>query len=207
MSGKGRSELQEHAGQRKDRAMQPRKPDERVRRTHERLGSALVALIQEKSIDDVTVQEVLDRASVGRSTFYLHFRDKNDLLLSQLETFLEMMSTALSTRKEKSLRVVPVAEMFEHIGNQKKVYRALADCGRLNDFFDLAQGYFARGIERRLVESGRLPKLPQRELAARSSALAGSLLSLLRWWLDRGAKEKPRAMDEMFHKMVWSGLQ
>ena len=65
----------------------------------------------------------------------------------------------------------------------------------------------ARGIERRLVESGRLPKLPQRELAARSSALAGSLLSLLRWWLDRGAKEKPRAMDEMFHKMVWSGLQ
>jgi AcrR family transcriptional regulator len=183
------------------------KPDERVRRTHERLGSALVALIQEKSIDDVTVQEVLDRASVGRSTFYLHFRDKNDLLLSQLETFLEMMSTALSTRKEKSLRVVPVAEMFEHIGNQKKVYRALADCGRLNDFFDLAQGYFARGIERRLVESGRLPKLPQRELAARSSALAGSLLSLLRWWLDRGAKEKPRAMDEMFHKMVWSGLQ
>jgi AcrR family transcriptional regulator len=43
------------------------KTDERVRRTHERLGSALVALIQEKSIDDVTVQEVLDRASVGRS--------------------------------------------------------------------------------------------------------------------------------------------
>jgi AcrR family transcriptional regulator len=183
------------------------KPDARVRRTHERLGSALVALIQEKSIDDVTVQEVLDRASVGRSTFYLHFRDKNDLLLSQLEKFLEMMSTALSARKEKSLRVVPVAEMFEHIGSQKKMYRALADCGRLNDFFDLAQGYFARGIERRLVESGRLPKLPQRELAARSSALAGSLLSLLRWWLDRGAKEKPRAMDEMFHKMVWSGLQ
>jgi AcrR family transcriptional regulator len=207
MSRNGRSKLQKQGGARKHGVMRRGKPDERVRRTHERLGSALVALIQEKSIDDVTVQEVLDRASVGRSTFYLHFRDKNDLLLSQLEKFLEMMSTALSARKEKSLRVVPVAEMFEHIGSQKKMYRALADCGRLNDFFDLAQGYFARGIERRLVESGRLPKLPQRELAARSSALAGSLLSLLRWWLDRGAKEKPRAMDEMFHKMVWSGLQ
>jgi AcrR family transcriptional regulator len=183
------------------------KTDERVRRTHERLGSALVALIQEKSIDDVTVQEVLDRASVGRSTFYLHFRDKDDLLLSQLETFLDMMSTALSTRKEKSLRVVPVAEMFEHIGSQNKVYRALADSGRLNDFFDLAQGYFARGIERRLVESGRLGKLQQRDLAPRASALAGSLLSLLRWWLDRGSKESPHAMDELFHRMVWSGLQ
>ena len=207
MSRNVRSKLQKPDEQRKHGVMQRRKIDERVRRTHERLGSALVALIQEKSIDDVTVQEVLDRASVGRSTFYLHFRDKDDLLLSQLEKFLEMMSTTLSVRKEKSQRVVPVAEMFEHIGSQNKMYRALADCGRLNDFFDLAQGYFARGIERRLVESERLPKLPQRELAARASALAGSLLSLLRWWLDRGAKETPRAMDELFHRMVWSGLQ
>jgi len=207
MSRNGRSQLQEHAGPRKHRVMQRRKLDQRVRRTHERLGSALVALIQEKSIDDVTVQEVLDRASVGRSTFYLHFRDENDLFLSQLEKFLETMSTALSNRQEKSYRVVPVAEKFDHIGGQNKLYRALSDCGRLNDFFDLAQGYFARGIERRLVESGRLPKLPKSELAARASALAGSLLSLLRWWLDRGAKEPPRAMDELFHRMVWSGLQ
>jgi hypothetical protein len=118
-----------------------------------------------------------------------------------------MMSSALSTRKEASHRVVPVAEMFEHIGSQKKMYRALADSGRLNDFFDLAQGYFSRGIEQRLVESGRLSRLPQRELAPRASALAGSLLSLLRWWLDRGAKESPQAMDEMFHRMVWTGLQ
>jgi len=155
----------------------------------------------------VTVQEVLDRAGVGRSTFYLHFRDKDDLLLSQLEKFLETMSTALSDRKEKSHRVVPVAEMFEHIGNQKKLYRTLADSGHLNDFFDLAQGYFARGIEQRLTESNRLSKLPQRESGARASALAGSMLSLLRWWLDRGAKESPRAMDELFHRMVWNGLQ
>src|SRR5437016_6759787 len=118
-------------------AKQRRKPDERIRRTHERLGKALVQLIQEKPIDDVTVQEVLDRASVGRSTFYLHFRDKNDLLLSELEKFLEMMSTALSIRKEESRRVVPVAELFAHIGKQKKIYGALADPGCLDDFFDL----------------------------------------------------------------------
>ena len=69
------------------RNRQPRKPDERARRTRDRLGGAFVALIHEKPIEDVTVQDVLDRASVGRSTFYLHFRDKNDLLLSQLEIF------------------------------------------------------------------------------------------------------------------------
>jgi AcrR family transcriptional regulator len=197
--------LREHAG--RQQAKQRRKPDQRIRRTHERLGSALVALIQERPIDEVTVQDVLDRASVGRSTFYLHFRDKDDLLLSQLEMFLENMSTALSIRKEASHRVVPVAELFAHIGNQNKLYRALADSGRLNDFFDLAQGYFARGIERRLTESKRLSKLPQRELGARSVALAGSMLSLLRWWLDRAEKESPRTIDELFHRMVWNGLQ
>jgi hypothetical protein len=87
------------------------------------------------------------------------------------------------------------------------VYRALADSDRLNDFFDLAQGYFGRGIERRLRESRRLPKVPQRELAACTFALAGSLLSLLRWWLDRGAKESPSDMDQLIHRLVWNGLQ
>lgn len=168
---------------------------------------ALLNLIQERPIDQVTVQQVLDRASVGRSTFYLHFRDKDDLLLSQLEMFLEMMSTALSIRKEDSDRVVPVAEMFAHIEDQKKLYRALADSGRLNDFFDLAQGYFARGIARRLRESGRLSKLSKRELEARSVGLAGNVLSLLRWWLDcRGEKGSAEAMDKLFHQMVWKGI-
>src|SRR6202162_4384683 len=216
-----RSKVRENAGERSQLEKQRPKPDQRIRRTCERLGSALLALILEKPIDDVTVQEVLDRAGVGRSTFYLHYRDKDDLLLSQLEKFLETMSTALSIRKEESHRVVPVAELFAHIGNQNKLYRALADSSRLHDFFDLAQGYFARGIEQRLKESKRLSnlhvsnphlsnprlsRLPQRELGARASALAGSMLSLLRWWLDRGEKESSHAMDELFHRMGVAGL-
>jgi AcrR family transcriptional regulator len=205
MSEKERSRSQV-AGLMKQK-QQRRKPDERTRRTHERLGSALVQLIQEKPIDKVTVQEVLDRASVGRSTFYFHFRDKDDLFLSQLEQGLEMWTTALSRKQEKSHRVAPVREFFEHVGSARKFYRALADAGRLSDFFDLAQGYFARGIEQRLMESKRLPRLQQRAVAVRGVALAGSLLSLLRWWMDRGAKEAPSDMDDLFHQMVWKGLQ
>ena len=185
-----------------------RKPDARVRRTRDQLGYALIQLIVEKPINDVTsAGDVLDRAGVGRSTFYLHYRDKDDLLVSQLEMFLENMSTVLSKRKDKSNRVAPVAEMFAHIGNQNKLYRVLSDSGHLKDFFELAEGYFARGIEQRLKESGRLANIPQRALAARASALSGSLLSLLRWWLDRGEKESPEEMDDMFHRMVWTGLQ
>jgi AcrR family transcriptional regulator len=205
MSGKRSTKSKKLVAEPREKAR--RKPDARVQRTRDQLGYALIELIQEKPINDVTVQDVLDRAQVGRSTFYLHYRDKDDLLLSQLEMFLETMSTTLSKRKEKSNRVVPVEEMFAHIGNQNKLYRVLTDSGHLKDFFDLAEGCFARGIEQRLKESGRLANIPQRELAARASALSGSLLSLLRWWLDRGEKESPRAMDEMFHRMVWNGMQ
>jgi AcrR family transcriptional regulator len=185
---------------------QRRKPDRRIRRTCGRLGNALVALIQDKPIDEVTVQEVLDRASVGRSTFYLHYRGKDDLFLSQLEDGLEMWTTVLSTKQEKSRRVAPVAEFFAHVASARKLYRALVDSGRIHTFFELAQGYFARGIARRLKEMGSA-NLVQRELDARSHALAGNLLSLLKWWLDRGARESPKAMDELFHQMVWNGLQ
>jgi len=194
------------AAQRRN-AMQRRKPDRRIRQTRGRLGDALVALMQEKPIDQVTVQEVLDRAAVGRSTFYLHFRDKNDLFLCILEDGLEMWSTALIRSKEKSLRVASVAEFFAHAASAKKLYRALVDSGRIHAFFDLAQGYFARGIARRLRDMGLKRNLLPSELDARSHALAGNLLSLLKWWLDRGARESPKAMDELFHRMAWRGLR
>jgi AcrR family transcriptional regulator len=184
-----------------------RKPDRRIERTRHRLGNALIALIQEKPIDKVTVREVLDRAGVGRSTFYVHYRDKDDLFLSELEQGLEMWTTTLSRQQEISNRVAPVAEFFAHVASAKRLYGALVNSGRIEAFFELARGYFARGIEQRIKQSTDLRNPHQPELTACSNAFAGALLSLLRWWLDRGATESPRAMDELFHRMVWRGLQ
>lgn len=194
-------------GARKLDTMQRRKSDPRADRTREKLGQALIELIMEKPIGAITIQEVLDRAGVGRSTFYVHFRDKNDLLFSQLEMFLEFMSTKLSQEREDSRRVAPVEEMFGHIGGQNRIYRALAESGQLQDFFDMAQDAFARSIARRLRESGRVTGLSRNELAVRGTLLAGSLLALMRWWIDRGAKESPKAMDATFHRMVWEGVE
>ena len=64
-----------------------KKTDARVRRTRDALGDALVALMQEKPFDTITVQDVLDRAHVGRSTFYSHYSDKDDLLMSDVDDF------------------------------------------------------------------------------------------------------------------------
>src|ERR1700724_2943052 len=98
-----------------------RTPDLRIGRTRSPLSNALVALMQEKLIDKITVQEVLDRATVGRSTFYLHYRDMDDLFFCVLEDGLEMWSTALVRKQEKSYRIAPVSEFFMHVGDAKKL--------------------------------------------------------------------------------------
>src|ERR1043165_9847860 len=92
-----------------------KKTDARVRRTRDALGDALVALMQEKPFEAITVQDVLDRAKVGRSTFYAHYSDKDDLLMIDAEEFFESISLILSVSSDKSERVFPVREFFSHI--------------------------------------------------------------------------------------------
>jgi AcrR family transcriptional regulator len=181
--------------------------DARVRRTRDALGDALVALMQEKPFDTITVQDVLDRAKVGRSTFYAHFSDKDDLLMSDAEEFFESIANVLSVRGDKSDRVFPVKEFFSHITEAKQFLDALMASGKFHDNMELAHGIFARGIERRLSELPRGQGISAAERPAIAFAHAGALLSLLSWWVDRGMRQPPEEMDQLFHKMVWQGVQ
>lgn len=95
--------------------MSENETDPRITRTRDRLGDALIALMQQKPFDDITVQEVLDRAGIGRSTFYAHYRDKNDLLMSDVEDFFGMMAALLNRRQAALDRVAPVRELFAHV--------------------------------------------------------------------------------------------
>jgi AcrR family transcriptional regulator len=183
-----------------------KKTDARVRRTRDALGDALVALMQEKPFDTITVQDVLDRAKVGRSTFYSHYSDKDDLLMSDAEEFFESIAMLLSVRGDESDRVFPVREFFSHIAEAKQFVDALMSSGKFNDNMELARGLFARGIERRLSELPRGRGIPPDERPAIAFAHAGGLLSLLTWWIDRGMRQPPAEMDQLFHKMVWKGV-
>ena len=183
-----------------------KKTDARVRRTRDALGDALIALMQEKSFETITVQEVLDRAHVSRSTFYTHYSDKDDLLMSDSEEFFEALSMALSAHGDKSDRVFPVKEFFNHLADVQPFYKALVKSGKFQENMELARGHFARGIERRLSELPRGKSIPTGERSAIAFTHAGALLSLLTWWLDRGMREPPAQMDELFHRMVWTGL-
>jgi len=181
------------------------KTDARVRRTRDALGDALIAWMQEKPFDTITVQDVLDRAHVSRSTFYTHYSDKDDLLMSDAEEFFEALSMALSAHGDKSDRVFPVAEFFTHLAEVQPFFKALVKSGKFQENMELARGHFARGIERRLAELPRGRSIPAKDLPAIAFTHAGALLSLLTWWLDRGMREPPEEMDRLFHRLVWKG--
>jgi AcrR family transcriptional regulator len=187
-------------------AASQKKIDARVRRTRDALGDALVALMQEKPFETITVQDVLDRAEVSRSTFYSHYSDKDDLLMSDAEEFFESISMALSVHGDKSDRVFPVREFFVHLSDVQPFFKALVKSGKYQENMELARGHFARGIERRLSELPRGKSIPPNQLSAIAFTHAGALLSLLTWWLDRGMRESPAEMDELFHRMIWNGV-
>ena len=187
-------------------AWSQKKTDARVRRTRDALGDALIVLMQEKPFDTITVQDVLDRARVSRSTFYSHYSDKDDLLMSDAEEFFEALSMALSARSDTSDRVFPVKEFFTHLADVQPFYKALVKSGKFQENMELARGHFARGIERRLSDLPRSRSIPANELPAIAFTHAGGLLSLLSWWLDRGMREPPEQIDDLFHRMVWTGL-
>ena len=187
-------------------AMSKKRTDPRVQRTRDALGDALIALMQEKPFDTITVQDVLDRAHVSRSTFYSHYSDKDDLLMSDAEEFFEAISMGLSAHGDKSDRVFPVREFVAHLRDEQPFYKALVKSGKFQENMELARGHFARGIEQRLSELPRAQSIPPNERPAIAFTQAGALLSLLTWWLDRGMRETPAEMDQLFHRLVWNGV-
>lgn len=182
------------------------KVDRRARRTRDALGDALVELMQERPFKSITVQDVLDRADVGRSTFYTHYRDKDDLFLSDVEDFWEMMSSMLERRGEDSNRVAPVRELFSHIAEVKVFRDALVASGKAHDVMELGQGQFARAIEQRLMKLSKTKSTAAGQFAATAHALAGALFSSLNWWIDSGMPVSAAEMDDAFHRLVWSGV-
>src|ERR1043165_6672 len=148
-----------------------RKVDRRVQRTHHSLCDALIDLMKVKPFASITVQEVLDRAHVSRSTFYMHYRNKDDLFLSDVDHFFERMAGLLTRRGEGSRRFAPVRELFAHVADWSEFYSAMKAAGKAQEVQELAEGHFARGIEQRLP--GLAPTAAGAARAAPAPALRG----------------------------------
>jgi AcrR family transcriptional regulator len=177
-----------------------------VGRTRAQLGQALRKLMEERPLEKVTVREVIALAGVSRSAFYDHYEDKADLLLSDMDEFLERMAMLLVAVNDPSNRVAPVREFFAHVGEAKEIRGALARSDRLQDFFDLAVEHFGRGIEARLNQMTAAKDLPMRDRSLLGRALAGAFVALLNAWLRKSGPPSPEAMDDLFHQLTWTGL-
>jgi AcrR family transcriptional regulator len=178
--------------------------DQRVVRTRNILGDALVSLILEKPFEQITIKQVLARAGVGRTTFYEHFRNKDDLFKSDVEDFCQMMAGLLTRTGAEPRRIAPVEELFSHLRDFRDFHDALVAAGKADDVRELATHSFARSIEERLQGAG--VEMEQADLTATAQLLAGGLLSLLDWWIREGMTFPPTEMDALFHRTLWNGL-
>ena len=178
--------------------------DRRVRRTRAALTRALVDLVLEKRYRSITVQDLLDRADVGRSTFYSHYRGKDDLLLRSFEAMLEMFDGCVDADTDRP-RLAPVEELFRHVGDVRAFHRALARAQKIDLLFHAGAIITSRSIARRTAALSPPPAAAGSELEATAHACAGALFALLRWWVDQESPPSPRQMDELFHRLVLPG--
>jgi AcrR family transcriptional regulator len=179
--------------------------DPRVSRSTYALGRALVELMLERDFDGITVQSILDRAGVGRSTFYAHYRNKRDVLHSSYERMFARLEQGLDSPSSTGARLVPVTEFLAHVAQVGAFVDALRASGQLDELWELGVGYLARMIERRIVAApGATPSVP-RALVARM--LAGALMEMVRWWLDHQRASTPAQMDVVFHELARATLR
>jgi AcrR family transcriptional regulator len=180
--------------------------DRRVLRTRRALGTALVELMRAHRFDEITVQQVLDRARVGRATFYAHFRNKHDLLLSDTERYLGWLEERFLADAGTSKRLAPVAELFGHLAEYHHFRRTLEQSSMREAVYDLVTGHLAQIIAKRMAEVCPAPPAAGLPPSATARMAAAALVELMRWWLAHRGQADPREMDARFHAMVWDGL-
>jgi AcrR family transcriptional regulator len=180
--------------------------DRRSRRTRQLLGDALVALMLEQRYDTITVQEIIDRANVGRSTFYAHYLDKEDLLQ---QLIARMIATVIGhmDRDAGGRRIVPSLELLRHVREHRDFCRALRRGGAIEPVLATMQTHLSAHVEARLacrLAPGSLPTVP---LPVVAHHVAGALLVLFQWWVARDMAEPPEEIDAYFLQLVRPSVQ
>lgn len=183
------------------------KIDRRVQRTRQLLRGALLSLIQEKGYETLSVQEIIDRANVGRATFYAHFDSKDDLLVSGFDELRAILKQhqrdALARGTGIEERVLAFAhEMFAHTNDHRIVFRAMV--GRQS-------GAVVQQILHRMVIDlvrddlkalTRRRDTPLMPADAVVQFVAGGLFGMLMWWLDGKKRLSVGEADTMFRRLA-----
>lgn len=184
-----------------------KKTDRRTQRTRHSLTHAMVALVTEKRFDDITVQNLIDRADIGRSTFYTHYRDKEDLFQKNWEGFLDFCVAQIDWSKVGKGSFFPVLFLFDHLKDVQPFYRGLERSRKSDALMKTGTEYlskkFREGLKAHLKSHSSIP-IP---IPILSNYLATELFALLKWWLDERMPYPPERMDQIFHELVNPAFQ
>ena len=186
---------------------QERSKNRRIQKTMNSLHEALGSLIREKPYDEIVVQEILDRANVGRSTFYMHFRDKDELLVSGIHDMLGSVhappeTPASGKPHERILRFsLPT---FEHIYQHRRTNAALLGVRGRAVVHDHLQKVVAEQIAEDVkthLQGRRKPsnKIPQGLL---TQYVASTFVLVLNWWVESRNPLPPKEADALFRVLV-----
>lgn len=176
--------------------------DRRVRRTRQLLLDALLTLIIERGYEALTVQDILDRADVGRSTFYTHFRDKDDLLHAAFGRLRRVLALAAAGTSPPDLAALSLS-LFQHTATHRTLYQAMVGRPSGALLTRTLHTLLSEHVQAHLVERGPDLRVPA-EVAV--PYYVSALIGLLTWWLDAPRGYSPEEMDVMFRQLVWPAL-
>lgn len=187
------------------------KTDRRVGRTRELLQKALIDLISERGYDAITIQDIVDRANVGRTTFYLHYNSKDELFMSCHETIVSEFRIGplhpLSREELLSPKAPP---------GMTSAYRHLEDARAL--LYSIFQGKDGLLILRRLRDwSAQEIEANLRAAFAESDStipfdvlanyLAGAQIALVQWWLEKRQPHTLENLAQTFHRLQRAAIR
>lgn len=176
----------------------------RGQKTEVALRQALAELIHEKPYEDVVIKEILARANVGRSTFYAHYKDKEDLLFSG---FQDVLLSAQSAAEPGDLLWFS-RPVLEHIEQERRTRNSSLDQRRRHSI----HGHLYHAIADRLESDGKahrrrqraVPRVPERILA---EWIASTFLLVLDWWADSQDPPDAREVDLMVRRLLEPALR
>ena len=179
--------------------------DRRVQKTLSLLREALVSLIAEKPYDSIVVKEILDRANVGRSTFYTHFRDKDDLLVSGIHDMLGQVPAPMRTGGRSLDRILWFSlPIFEHHYSHAHAWGdRIGTKGRtiLHEHLrSVLTGIIADVMRKDCRARRQSPRQMPPEVV--SAYVASTFVLVLNWWLDTRMRLPPKEINDVFRRLT-----
>ena len=179
-----------------------KKVDRRVIKTRRQLKKGLAALMKEKSVNQITVKELVEEVDINRSTFYLHFKDIQDLLREIEENMEAQIKRAIEEHpivsgNENAFYFIE--DMFRVLDEEREISKALI--GPNGDM-----GFIHR-IERIIKENSRgtLEKMfpgKKEDLKYFYAFCLSGCLGLVKVWLNEGEEKSPEEMAQMTFNMI-----